>query len=135
MDKNLNSILQYIMNFIKKYQDRKTLKTSGEVKSRFRQTVDICTLKLTKPNTEYMVCGYVDCSAGYDGIMSCYLGVSDSADVAGPSTVQTYASGGGGCTTTRYVKTGTGPTTLSIKSYGYNNADYNLRGSIFAIEI
>lgn len=131
----LYEILKPVVETVWKIRSRKVLKVSNTVQASYRKDTIVCTLKLTKPYTEYMVYGYVDCSISYDGAMSNALLVSGESEVAGGYVTQTCAQHGGGCVTARYVKTGQGATTLRLVSYGYVDKSYNFRGNIIAVEI
>lgn len=130
----LYEILEPIAEYVRKTKKRETLTAKGTVRAIVGGTVTICTLKL-KPDREYMIVGGTDISIGGSEIMNCYIDVKNATFIGGMQGVRTTASGGGGCSTTIYVKTQEQGGTIELKGYGYLSGIYDYSGSIIAIEL
>ena len=130
----LYDILEPIAEYVRKAKKRETLTAKGTVRAIVGGTVTICTLKL-KPDREYMIVGGTDISISGADVMNCFINVKNAILVGGIPSVRTTSSGGGGCSTTIYVKTQEQGGTIELKGYGYLSGIYDYSGSIIAIEL
>lgn len=130
----LYDILEPIAEYVRKAKKRETLTAKGTVRAVVNGQTTICTLTL-KPNREYVVVGSTSINISGNGIMSCNISTRNATLIAGTDSARTTASGGGGCSTTIYVKTQEQVGTVALMGYGYVSGTYNYSGSIIAIEI
>ena len=130
----LYEILEPIAEYVGKLKKRETLTAKGTVRATIGGYATICTLTL-KPNRDYAVIGGTDISVSGNDVMNCALDVKNATIVGGTPGVRTTASGGGGCSTTIYVKTQGQEGKVNLIGYGYFSGTYNYSGSIIAIEI
>lgn len=130
----LYEILEPLAEYVRKAKKRETLTAKGTVRAVVNGHVTICTLTL-KPNRNYVVIGGTDINIGSNGIISCAFDVRNAKIVGGMPSVRTTASGGGGCSTSIYVRTQDKEGLVLLYGYGYISGTYDYSGSIIAIEI
>lgn len=110
----LYDVLEPIVEYVRKLKKRETLTAKGTVRA---------------------IVGGTDISISGADTMSCFITVKNAILVGGTPSVRTTSSGGGGCSTTIYVKTQEQGGTIELKGYGYLSGIYDYAGSIIAIEL
>lgn len=108
--------------------------TGKSVQAVYQQSITVVSLKIKKPGP-YLVLGSIDSTVSD---VTSYVNASLSAEGSTFSIAQecrTTMESGGGVMTWGFLWIDNTDTTVSVKSYGYKNGTYNLRGRIIAIRL